>query len=892
MMDFIFFKTDAGNTGIRFFLILLVAITGLSVNTLAESRKALKMLEKEEYDKLAEHLDKAIEKEPVNPGARYVYSLMYLASGNAGYNIDTAYQYILGAITDFALIDEKELDRLSKLEIDSAALAVQKAAVEEDAFARAKTRHTVADYNFFIDVFSSSSRLDSVIYFRNDLAFEQAKKENTYESYYDYMRTYPDALQVAEAQKRYDALLYSSHTDDGRLESYERFIRNNPGSPFRAEAEKHIFEISTADNAIESYVNFLEQYPDSPVKKRCLAYLYHRYKYEGSAQRFLNRFGPQLKDDSLKRTAMADEGYVIPIFEMGQYGFIRDNGLKLIDFKYSDIHEDYLCGHVTSDFLDVWDEQRHLLVSRLGSEIMKGNFQSVEDLGCGLLKVERAGFYGLIHKSGGPLLDAIYQDLGLVAGALVKYQLNGKWGLMSISGRNLLAAEYDDIFSEGHFILIKKGDLYDVHNTASLSKAANLDKVSVTFRFDDFVLMDDNHLIVFNGNEEAVVDQTLSEKIPVAEQEVQELYNGWMVKKNNKYRIYDQAFYLVSPLEFDNVKQKGKKIALKYQGRWALYNIEKEFPLDFPYDSIQLLSEQIALLTRGQKLYASFENDTVLDISGSMDTRLLSDLSLPVDEGPPTTYLVTQSARGGYKVFSTAGNEIMEGKYTSVEALGKEYLLVERNRKKGLIHASGKVALKAQYSAIGNYDKGYVSTLLNGKFGIYNYTKDQLLSAKYEKRLHPYGDRYFIGVQKQKSAFINLENKNISGFRFDKVEYWNDTSALVMEDGIWYIYDILHEKVLYKDIDTYKLLNRTENEILMLITRQGKVGVISNLLGEIIAPTFNDVINVGSADRPVYFAEKYIPEAEFYVIIYYDGKGKILRKQVFNKEEYDNIYCG
>ena len=43
----------------------------------------------------------------------------------------------------------------------------------------------------------------------------------------------------------------------------------------------------------------------------------------------------------------------------------------------------------------------------------------------------------------------------------------------------------------------------------------------------------------------------------------------------------------------------------------------------------------------------------------------------------------------------------------------------------------------------------------------------------------------------------------------------------------------------------------------------------------------------------MYFAEKYIIEADFYVVIYYDATGKILRKQIFTEaEEYDKIYCG
>jgi hypothetical protein len=60
-----------------------------------------------------------------------------------------------------------------------------------------------------------------------------------------------------------------------------------------------------------------------------------------------------------------------------------------------------------------------------------------------------------------------------------------------------------------------------------------------------------------------------------------------------------------------------------------------------------------------------------------------------------------------------------------------------------------------------------------------------------------------------------------------------------------------------------------------------------------VGATFNDIINIGTQGTPVYFCEKFIIEADFYVVIYYDAKGKILRKQIFtDPEEYEKIYCG
>jgi hypothetical protein len=48
---------------------------------------------------------------------------------------------------------------------------------------------------------------------------------------------------------------------------------------------------------------------------------------------------------------------------------------------------------------------------------------------------------------------------------------------------------------------------------------------------------------------------------------------------------------------------------------------------------------------------------------------------------------------------------------------------------------------------------------------------------------------------------------------------------------------------------------------------------------------------VGSDEKPLYFTEKRVEEADIYVVIYYDQAGKFLRKQVYESEEYDRIVC-
>lgn len=860
----------------------------------AESKKAFKLLEKQEFEKLEELLAKSLEKDSVNPGARYVYSLMFLTAKYPKYNIDTSYYFINTAIADYKLVDEKGKEDLQKLDINDSTLHLQQREVEKQAYRRARALHTINDYNYFMQIFKGAIQTDSAVVFRDEIAYQQAVQVNTYQAFQQFLHAYPEAQQHEQAIVMYDNLLYQAHTKDKKLESYIRFLKNNPNTPYRDEAEKQIFEISTADNSTDSYMTFIEQYPRSKMRKRAMDMLYHCYKAHSSALGFLNKFDILAEKDSLSQIARAETGTLFPIFEMNQYGFAKSTGEKLIDFSYAWIKKDYYCGNIKTDYLEVRQKEEKMIVSRLGDKIYAGAYDQVEDMGCGALKIKKDGFFGVVHKSGQPLLEFKYEDVGLVAEAFLKFKYNGKWGLTSFSHRAILPPQYDEIFSEGNFVIVEKSGLYAVQNVASLAKIANGNKPNLHFSYDDFELIYAGQLLLFKGDKETVMNLNLQEKIPLGAQNFYELYEGWMIKKDGKYKIYDQIFYPLSDLAFDKVEASKSRAAIKYGHKWGIYNDEKKFPETFNYDSVRFLSEQIGIIVKGDTTFALFDNDSLVDISYSKMTKLLLPSGLdPSDENKAAQYLLTKTPKGHFRIYNIYGIKILEGRFDAVEALGNEYLVVEKAGKRGLYFRNGKQALKLKYSAIGNYHDGYVSTLINGKFGIFNHQKGVFLSAKYQKALVPFGKFYFVGTKGKALGLVNLKNEDVTGYKFEEIRDWNDSVALVKQDEIWHLYDIKNDNYVYSGISEFKVLRDDDQEKILLITKDNHSGILSNVHGEVVGPTFNDIINIGSPEMPLYFAEKYIREAEFYVVIYYNAKGKILRKQIFTDvAEYEKIYCG
>jgi hypothetical protein len=63
------------------------------------------------------------------------------------------------------------------------------------------------------------------------------------------------------------------------------------------------------------------------------------------------------------------------------------------------------------------------------------------------------------------------------------------------------------------------------------------------------------------------------------------------------------------------------------------------------------------------------------------------------------------------------------------------------------------------------------------------------------------------------------------------------------------------------------------------------------LHGEILQPAFDEIVNVGSMEQPVYFAEKEVKEAGVSVVLWYDGGGNILVRKTYSPEDLERVYC-
>jgi hypothetical protein len=855
----------------RKYLIMIVASgwTLMGYAQFGSGHLAVTRMQKGKWKSAGESLRKALHKDSSNCEAEFLFAAFFLAPANPQNNLDSAYHYALTALRDFSATSPREREKLKRFSIDSLHLLRQREKIDSLAFADARRVNTEKAYVDFLEKFVFAVERPFAVELRDELAFVDALKLNTPASFGEYLRKYPASPRAEEAKRRLDKLVFSQATRDGSLTAFETFYAGFPTNLFRAEAEKNIFEIRTASGRPAAISDFLMRYPASRFAKQARDVLYHLLKEDETESPAFT--------DSLTTIQQLEKGYWVPVLRNGKFGFIDRFGTETIPPRFDSIRKEYTCGNLRTDYFVVSGG----IVSRTGRWILKGTVGEVQDMGSGFLKVSRTNCVRVLHKSGWQ--RECEENVRLILKNFIAFQDKSQWGIQSLMGRQLLPAEWDDIQSVDTLVLLVKNGKKTLVTIGQVVDAGDGRRLSSALVFDDVRRLAKGAYLVRNGPLEGVLDERLSFVVPLDRQSVTKAPSGFILERNKKYRLATVTPWL-DQREFDQVLFYGRWIRVQENGNLLLFDVVSKTPVGNGFDSLKFTNDMAfgfrhdsLKVYLGNGHYIGFPSDTKVNFIKSADsTRYF----LVHEKNRKAVF----NARTGERLFSLDADDL--------EYLGSAVFLTTKGLKKGLLSRAGKPLLPAEYAAIVPYEKGWVSLLREKKFGMYNLTTEKLIKPAYDRNVIPFSPALLVAYKDSGYGFIGADAKPLSGFDFAEVQPWNDSSFLVRRDFQWMIYGIAGRKALYSNIKDYRLVQDIPREKIAVVHRENQYGVISSVRGELIPANFNDIINIGSPEEPLYFCEKNVEEAGVHIVLYYDKKGVLLRKQVYeSEEEYEKIYC-
>ena len=956
---------------------LFLLLSGCLLASCNSVKSALSRLQKQQYTKAEDQLHKAVEKDTLPAAAYYGYSLLYTDSAYASYNIDTAYQYAQLALAAYPQLSEKRQTKLlRKLDLDTTRLRQQKLRIDSLAYARATRQDEMRSYQRFLANFATAPQVPAAIIRRNELAYDSIRQVDTYPAYKFFMDTYPEAKQYAQAQERYNTLAFQGLTQEGDLASYLRFLETYPNSPYRPQAERAIYEISTADGQLLSYARFARQYPRSAPARAAVNTLYHLYRTAYPPRDFLQDFPGLPFADSLRQAIRTENRSLAPVLEEPSvgpsgFGFIDPQGNPFSETSYDFLPDTYFCEGVPTNFVHAARQQdrqlRHDVLTKTGDVIFSFSEgfapadsaevrldETVVDREAGLLEITANGKFRVMHQGGHPIIDALEQVEAVelmaadeTAGTpwpvpyqFIKFRVNGRWGLKAFSGRTLLEPDYASIEASGPFLMLERDGLLAVTNRKQILD--NLGSLpELRYSFDDVAGLNEGLLLVYREEMEGVLDDQLNEVVPLKSHQVVRRFRNdslaadyWLLKHadtlqqvvndtlrtsiRTTYSLYEPGSPSSDTLRYQQAFYNDRWLALKNREKfWLVDDGRKE-----QFDSVQILGDHFVLTLSDDT--AGRDSTTVRLATGQQirfprpskqDTatfRLLRTKGIvPTDQ--LREFLWVQSSAGPSLVINRQGETILEQPFTGATVYPQGLIVVEQGRQRGLVDSLGHELLPARYEGIGNYAPPGILSLFNRKkFGLYVHPAGITLEPTYESALTLYSEAdsaaqwRFVAKNNGKYGIVTAANERLTPFAFERVVYWNDTSALVKADGRWLIYRLTPttqwssldpENVLYDGIDDFSFFQEENGvdrweQLLRIYSPQG-YGVLSNQRGEMLAPTYDGITLLGdvTADDYLYLTEKYVPEADLYILIYLDAAGKLIRRQALTADQYDRLYC-
>ena len=831
---------------------------------------ALKNLHRQKWQRSHDLLTKALAKDSLNVTAKYVLAQYFFSEGNPAFQLDSAYRCVNGALTDFQSTTLKHRERLKKFPVDSMLLIDLRKQIDSTAFHLTKMNQTEKAWTDFIDHFPYFRSLPLAVALRDSVAYANTVQENTYQSFQIFFQRYPHAKQALEARDNYEKLLLADKTADQTLASFEAFLSDYPDSPYRSKVEQTIFEYKTASGESEKFIEFIQLNPQSPFVQKAKNILFHLIP---PSQRG-DKFPADFSTDSLASVLRLEQGYWVPILKKKTFGFMDQDGHDIILPEADSLDQVYQCGNIDDDILPLPDK----IVAKSGTCIWRGRVNNVEELGSGFLLVEGEGCNSLIHKTGFKIGGDCVDDAKILNNKFIAIEKNHRWSVWTLTGRQLIEG-CDEVFHAKNVIGLKENGKTKLFTAAMLATLPYTPEVGDTTGYEEVKYWNNDLIFVRNGMRSGLLDQSLQVFIAPEEQILNTVFFGVTAATPFGTRFHNASSQTSEA--FQQVMVRDPWVAVK-DSLWRFLDPKTMHYYSPAYDTI-VLHGPFAAGFKGDSSNIFF-NQTNCHKSlrpSSIDFVQGKDgyAFLMVDQGERKTIY----DHNGQKLFSTT--------FDKIQYAGNDLFIFYKKEKRGLITKNGKLLLPAEYDAIVAMNNGIFSLLKSMKFGLFDAVKKKQIPPAYSKNLTLYNSQTLAAYKNGLYGFLRWDNKPISKFEFSEIQFWNDTTALVKKNAHWMLYEIKNNKVLLDGIKDLTLIRNSPTEKLAIIHQNTNYGVIHNQKGTVIPISYNDVVNVGSEEKPLYFTEKQVEEAAIFVVIYYNDKGELLRTAVYDQEDYDKLYC-
>ncbi|MFM7854220.1 MAG: WG repeat-containing protein, partial [Flammeovirgaceae bacterium] len=526
---------------------------------------------------------------------------------------------------------------------------------------------------------------------------------------------------------------------------------------------------------------------------------------------------------------------------------------------------------ITSEGLIARNGKRISLVSKV-----------MEPIGLGFWKVGDSTCMHLLHASGKIIISNGANSVQLIGNRFLWIKGGASAGIYSLAGKLLLKGSWHAVdWLKNVLVLtqLEKKTIVTIEDIRHLAQGISFTPQHV---YDEVKVAANNSLLVRNGSLEGILDFKGRFIVPLARQ-VLALEPFGLVRKTEDNFFFDEIDKQLADKEVKRYKHYGNWLSLVTTQGVEVWDIRKKKFLP-KVDSCWFAAG--LLFTKNAEATSIYFNSTT-----SLSFKNEQKVTLVKSRDSIRAFFTNEGKQRKTVYAIATGAKLFASNFDELESIDETHFLLTLKNKKGIITSQGKIILPIEYDLLALNQRFYWSIFKDKKFGLINLATGSSLKPLSTRNVIILNDEYLAIFNNDKYGFVNWQGKPLTKLEYDDILPWNDHSIWVKKSFTWSLINLKSNNILIGAIKKFDKWIDLQKDKLYRIQKNDLYGIITAEKGVVIPPQFSFIKNVGSSEKPLYFTDKEVEEAGVHVVIYYDSDGKLIRKQVYEEEEFESLAC-
>ena len=810
----------------------------------APEKAAWNNLGRERWMKVRQYLDKALRKDSTNVGANFTYSWYFFTQGNPQFHLDSSYVYLQKVKRDFVSLTRSERQKLDWYPINDNEINRLQSYLDSAAFERAFVANTELAYGYFIKQFPWAKQVSRAKELQIEVGFLMALRRNTHEAFSEFLQKYPDSYRASEAKNRFEKLLYEFETASGRLQDYEAFYNRYKESPYRKDAEKKIFILSTLAGDSISFIQYISKWKQGEqveMARNILKYL-------------------SVKDET--------EDIILPVWQKQRYALIKADGILLPSSNLTELDEDLRCSGISTYFFLSGTK-----VSSIDGKILTDGAKAIHPMDAAFVVIDKENTNEVWHLSG----NKIFQSRGtleLLAGRWWLERIDGKQTLYSLLGQPILTGIWRKVIAFDGWLALQTETSWQLLSFNDLADVSHQNqKVIVADEVRPFK----QGIWYKIGNQEALLSSKGNFLLKQQPATIELYDKGMLVTSDSLSTLY--ILNQVVEKEMRNPKWFKPFWVYKKGNRYAFIDVNHSSSVYYNFDTIQVHGQTLLAFTKDSVLVKRNGQSFILPFNSNYEI---------ISKNDSVYFLIKQSNK--FFVTSDSGENLFVNDADKISYLGGNFFLKSKKERQWVINRKGQILLELSSDMQASVRGNFMVLVQKNKFGLLGEAIGQLIKPKFEKGIIPLLNQQLLVFQSNKYYLVNWNYKNLPTQFWEDYEIINDQFIWFKKGFYWNVFDLKKSKVVISNISDYKLIKQNSNDAYFVFRQDGQLGLWHTQKGILLEPLFSNIQIKGNEVQFI-VAQKEVEEAGLILLFIYDNTGKQILKEVYEEKDFDKAIC-